>query len=179
MHPKFGVHCYNSLELFSYGYKKPTPFSWGRYKELLVNSSDLLWIRQRMVFEDRQSTIENPFEKCSHRVGKYQELRSILIWLLVYPIHKMKGWYHLQLLQRMRCDCYASKCWCRPHHSFQHVYWICSKTRRFQDCRLLAAFLFQSYACVLWWSTLIVCHEKTPLWGVSGQFVNWSSSGWV
>jgi len=166
---------------------KNLPHSHGVGNKIYWTISDLLCIRQRKHLHSLQlvnccqccqCTKWSSFAIHGNRVRTCQALRLGVTLLLLCPIHMMIMWYH-QIVKWMRCDCRVGIHLYHLQSSLQPRYWIFSKCRRCLDCRLPSAFLFQSYACVLWWSTLIVCHEKTPFGGVSGQFVNWSSSGWV
>ena len=96
-----------------------------------------------------QCTKWSSFAIRGNRVRTCQALRLGVTLLLLCPIHMRTKWYH-QMHLWMRYDCRVGKLMCHLQSSLQLRYWIFSKFVRCLDCRLLAAFLFQSYACVLW-----------------------------
>ena len=132
--------------------------------------SDLFYIHQRkhlhrvMLVNSYlcyQCTKWNSFAIHGNHVETCQGLRLDVILLLVYPNHMMIKWYH-QMHLWMRYDCRVGIHLYHLQSSLQLRCWIFSKCRRCLDCRLLAAFLFQSYACVLWVKYSLMIPIKKP-----------------
>ena len=135
--------------------------------------SDLLCIRQRIHLHSLQ--LVNCCQCCQctkwsyvairgNHVRTCPALRLGVTWLLQCPNHKMIMWYH-QIVKWMRCDCRVGIHWYHLQSSLQPRYWIFSKCRRCLDCRLLTAFLFQSYACCALVKYSYSMPWKNALWG--------------
>ena len=121
-----------------------------------------------------QCTKWNSFAIRGNRVKTCLALRLGVTLLLLCPIHMMIKWYH-QMHLWMRCDCRVGIHLYHLQSSLQLRYWIFSKFVRCLDCRLRSAFLFQSYACVLWVKYSLMIPNKKPLeWGL---VTNWNNSG--